>query len=209
LRYERVSKILKSDYMETIILTVILFAGVFAFWFGLRLGLRNDFPLLAVASGSMEPFLYRGDLIVVQGVSNFSELRAEFYRFPNGTVNPNPGEVVVYYDPRYGKDIYHLIVHRAVNKNLENGTWYFDTKGDASWGSSVDPWGPIREDFVIGKVIGKAPWIGQIPLFMHENPYLAIIVIILLFAALVIVDFIFPQKKDKDKDKEEVSEAIS
>jgi signal peptidase len=196
------SQILKKDYVHTIILAIILFVGVFAFWLGLKFAFQTEFPLLAVASGSMEPVLYRGDLIVVQGGLNFTELNAA----PKDA--QPPGEIIVYYDPRYGKDLYHLIVHRAVEKyQLENGTWYFYTKGDASWGSSYDPWSPIRQDFIVGKVIWKAPWIGHIPLFMHENPALATLIIVSLFIVLIIMDFVFPQKEDK-KPKGQKEKAV-
>ena len=197
---KRISQILKSDYIGTIVLAIILFVGVFAFWFGLRFAFQTEFPFLAVASGSMEPFLYRGDLIIVQGGLNFTELNAA----PKDA--QTPGEVIVYHDPRYDKaPIYlpvagtetHLIVHRAVEKRLENETWYFETKGDASGGSYPDPWGPIRQDYVVGKVIGKVPWLGHIPLFMHENPILATLIIGFLFVVLIIVDFIFPEKEDE------------
>lgn len=201
LKLERLTKILKKDYMETIILAIILFVGIFAFWFGLRFGLQTEFPLLAVASGSMEPVFYRGDLIIVQGGLNFTELNAA-----SKNTQP-PGEVIVYYDPRYEREpIYlpvagtetHLIVHRAVEKyQVENGTWYIYTKGDANPGSSYDPWSPIRQDYVVGRVIGKVPWIGHIPLFMHENRVLAASIIVLLLVVLITVDFVFPQKTDK------------
>lgn len=197
---KRLSQILKNDYIKTIILAIILFVGVFAIWFGLRLAFQTEFPFLAVASGSMEPVFYRGDLIVVQGGLNFTELNAA----PKDA--QPPGEVIVYYHPRYGRapPIYlpvagtatHLIVHRAVEKyQLENGTWYFYTRGDANFGN--DPWSPIGQDYIVGKVIGKVPWLGHIPLFMHENPILVALIIGFLFVVLIIVDFIFPEKGDE------------
>lgn len=201
LKWNKVSQILRNEYVKTILLAVILFLGTFAFWFGLKFAFRTDFPLLAVASGSMEPVLYRGDLIVVQGGLDFSELNAA----PKDA-DP-PGEVIVYYDPRYGKESpflpvagteTHLIVHRAVEKyQHQNGTWFFETKGDANWGPSYDPWGPIPEDYVVGKVVGKVPGIGHIPLFMHEHSVLATLIIVLLFVILILVDFVFPQKGEK------------
>lgn len=203
---KRLSQILKNDYIKTIILAIILFVGVFAFWFGLRLAFQTEFPLLAVASGSMEPVFSRGDLIIVQGGLNFTELNAA----PKDA--QPPGEVIVYYHPRYGRPpIYlpvagteaYLIVHRAVEKDqLENGTWIFETRGDANFGN--DPWSPIRQDYIVGKVIGKVPWLGHIPLFMHENPILAALIIGFLFVVLIIVDFIFPEKGDeKTRGQEE------
>lgn len=211
MKSERLSKILKSNYMETIILTIILFVGVFAFWFGLRLAFQTEFPLLAVASGSMEQFLYRGDLIIVQGGLNFTELNAA----PEDA--QPPGEVIVFYDPRYDRaPVYlpvagetNLIVHRAVGKVENNGTWYFQTKGDNNFGtdhwSGPETWqGKISEKLLVGKVVGKAPWLGHIPLFMHENSILAALIIVSLLVVLIIMDFIFPQKgDDQTKGQEE------
>jgi len=63
---------MKGGYLKTIILVAIIVGGVAAFWAGLRVGLRSEHPLLTVASGSMMPTLNRGDLIVVQGISDYS-----------------------------------------------------------------------------------------------------------------------------------------
>jgi len=211
--------LLKNETVQTIILIAIIIAVVATFWFGLRFALRTDYPLLAVASGSMVPTLYEGDLIIVQGISNFSELHVGVYKLPNRTLNPNPGEAIVFYDPRSGRiPVYlpvagpgaRLIVHRAISKVENNdGTWYFQTQGDNN--TSPDRWsgpdtldGRISENLMVGKVVGKVPWLGHIPLFMHENRISATIVIILLFVVLIVVDFVFPKKrKEKQKvDKE-------
>lgn len=208
---KRLSQILKNDYIKTIILAIILFVGVFAFWFGLRLAFQTEFPFLAVASGSMEPVFYRGDLIIVQGGLNFTELNAA----PEDA--QPPGEVIVFYRPGTSRPtIYwpvageaHLIVHRAVNKTENNGTWYFQTKGDNntgndSWYGSETWQGRISEKLLVGKVVGKVPWLGHIPLFMHENTFLAALIIGFLFVVLIIVDFIFPKKGDeKSRGQEE------
>lgn len=204
--------LLKNETVQTIILIAIIIGVVATFWFGLRFALRTDYPLLAVASGSMEDTLFRGDLIMVQGGLNFTELNAA----PE-EAQP-PGEIVVFYDPRYGPaPVYlpvagtdtRLIVHRAISKVKNNGTWYFQTKGDRnvspdSWSGSETWEGRISENLMVGKVVGKVPWLGHIPLFMHENRLSATIVIILLFVVLIIVDFVFPKKrKEKQKvDKE-------
>jgi len=204
--------LLKNETIQTIILIAVIIAVVATFWFGLRFALRTDYPLLAVASGSMEDTLFRGDLISVQGGLNFTELNA-------APKDARPqGEIVVFYDPRYGPaPIYlpvagtdtRLIVHRAISKVKNNGIWYFQTKGDHnpspdSWSGSETWEGRISEKLVVGKVVGKVPWLGHIPLFMHENRVPATIVIIILFVVLIVVDFVFPKKrKEKQKiDKE-------
>lgn len=182
--------------MKTILLAIILFVGVFAFWFGLRFSFQTDFPLLAVASESMEDTLFRGDLIVVQGGLDFNELNAA------SKVAQPPGEIIVYYDPRYGRDSNHLIVHRAIEKyQNENGTWYFTTAGD-KYGTK-DTWSPFSQDQIVGKVIGKVPWLGHVPLFMHENPVVATLIIGFLFVVMIVMDFIFPQRRGRENQSQE------
>jgi len=168
--------------MKTIILVIILFVGVFAFWFGLKMALQTEFPLLAVASGSMVPTLNVGDLIVVRGVSNASEINAAPYP---------EGDIIVFHKPGLENE---LIVHRAISKDQDNdGTWYFQTKGDNN--IHTDPW-RVSEKLLVGKVVGKVPWLGHIPLFMRTP--MGILVVVLLFVVLMIAELIFPQKEDEE-----------
>ncbi|MFQ5758633.1 MAG: hypothetical protein ACE5IF_03030, partial [Candidatus Bathyarchaeia archaeon] len=153
------------------------------------------------------------DLIVVQGGLNFTELNVA----PKD-VQP-PGEIIVFYHPQSarppiflpvaGSDTY-LIVHRAISKDENNGTWYFQTRGDNNAGadhwSGEETWkGWISEKLLVGKVVGKVPWLGHIPLFMHENYILATLIIGSLFVVLIIVDFIFPKKRDEKTGGQEES----
>ena len=180
--------------MKTIILIIILFVSVFAFWFGLRYAFQTEFPLLAVASGSMIPTLDVGDLILVQGFSNACEVNAASYP---------EGDIIVFHKPGLENE---LIVHRAVSKVENDDTCYFETKGDHN--SIADKWsGPetwdnkISERLLVGKVVGKVPWLGHIPLFMRTPS--GILIIVLLFIVLIIVDFIFPQKRDEKTTSQE------
>jgi len=134
------------------------------------------------------PTLNVGDLIVVQGIPNASEIKAAPY--PDG-------DVIVFYKPGTNE----LIVHRAINKyQRQDGTWLFYTKGDANAGS-YDPWSPIPQDLVVGKVIAKVPWVGHIPLFIRTP--LGILLIITIFVVLIVIDFVFPSKKDENETKEQ------
>jgi signal peptidase len=172
--------ILKNSYVKTVILAVIIIGGVMGFWLGLKAGLRTEYPLLTVASGSMVPTLNIGDLIAVQGVENASEL----------SVAPKPdGEIIVFRSPRIEGE---LIVHRAIYKefNEDDSLWYFRTQGDANfgpdnwWGSET--WnGMISQNRIVGRVIGKAPLIGYIPLYIRtrEGIILVVILIILILMA--------------------------
>lgn len=152
-----------------------------AFWFGLRAGLRTEYPLLTVASGSMIPTLNVGDLIVVQGVLNASELKA--------AVKPE-GEIIVFRSPRIEGE---LIVHRAVAKEFHDGLWYFATQGDANFGEDIwfgsDTWNNmISERRLVGRVVGKAPWLGYVPLKIRTPEGIAVIVILVLL--LLVAEYI-------------------
>lgn len=181
--------------MKTIILVIILLVSVFAFWFGLKAAFQTEFPLLAVASGSMRPTLDVGDLIVVQGISNAREVNAAPYP---------EGDIIVFHKPGSGNE---LIVHRAISKAENDGTLYFQTKGDHNpssdhWSGSETWEGKISEKLLIGKVVWEVPWLGHIPLFMRTPS--GILIIVFLFVVLIIVDFIFPKKGDeKTKGQEE------
>ncbi len=171
----KLSKAMKNGYVTTAILAAILIGGVFAFWVGLRVGLRTEYPLLAVASPSMVPTLNVGDLIIVQGVSSANEINAA----------PRPdGTIIVFHRPT---DPSELIVHRAIEKTFRDGVWYFTTKGDANYGSAS--WETeFPETLIVGKVVGVVPWIGNVPLFIRTTQ--GLLFIIFLFVVIVLIEYI-------------------
>lgn len=174
--------------MKTIILAVIVVGSVVAFWFGLRLALGTEYPFLTVASGSMRPTLNVGDLIVVQGIYNVSEVK---------TALKPEGDVIVFHSPRMEGE---LIVHRAVDKAQHDGLWFFETEGDANSGmtdvwTGSDTWnGMISEKLLVGRVIGKVPWLGYVPLYIRTPLGLAIIVILVII--IIFAEYIpLPSRK--------------
>ncbi len=203
-------KLWRNEYVQTAIVIGLIALVVFGFWYGSQVVLNTPYPALAVESGSMcipyngacdgwfHPFertLHIGDLIIVQGV-NPADLNADY---PNS-------DIIVFHKP---SDFAELIVHRIVNKEERGGVLYFDTKGDgngANWPSppdTVDPWSPVSEDLVVGKVIMRIPWIGHIVLFMRNSIGLPIVIAFIII--LVIIEFIFPLlrgKKPPDQQKE-------
>jgi hypothetical protein len=156
----------------------------------------------------MIPTLNVGDLIVVQGRLNFSELAVGYQ---NSEV---PGEIIVYQIPpefqHMFRDPNELIVHRAVDKEdiYGNNTWYFYTKGDASGGTGHDPWNPIRQDYIIGKVVGVIPWIGNVPLFIRTPT--GIVFMVLLFILILLIEYV-PSffKKEEQEQKPPTSQKQS
>lgn len=190
-----------------IVLIVML---VFAFWFGLRLALNTDYPVLAVASGSMStvqpdsawsyPFvltLHTGDLIIVQGVKSQDIYAAPFNE------SGRSGDILVF---RLSSDSEDLIVHRAIGWYEWNVT--LETKGD---GNSIpgppntDPLRPgaVPVNLVIGKVVLRIPWIGNFALFMRESSgtYLVLALIIIIVAAELVLSILEEKETETKKNK--------
>ncbi|MEM2998972.1 MAG: hypothetical protein QXX34_00395 [Candidatus Bathyarchaeia archaeon] len=211
-------KLWRNEYIQTIAVIGIVALFIFGFWYGLQIALNTSYPALAVISGSMcvpcngacdgwaHPFshtLHIGDLIIVQGV-NPKELNTNY---PNS-------DIIVFKKPSNPDE---LIVHRIVAVDEINGTLYFRTKGDGNshvkWPNTpspleYDPWDTngipgIREDYVVGKVIVRIPWLGHIVLFMRNSVGLPIIIALIII--LVIIEFIVPLFKEKQKQNAQVS----
>jgi signal peptidase len=195
---------LKNEWVKTGIMIAIILIAFFAFWFGLRYSLATEYPLLAVASESMVPTLNVGDLIVVHGVSNPAEIYA----------HPVNGDIIIFttYDPSKtqepldlwpGKEP-ELIVHRAINKTLKwddhvgRTVWYFTTKGDHN--PSEDRWPGTNFDgvpdyYVVGKVVGSVPQLGNVPLFIRTPT--GVITIVALIIIVLMVDLLYSSYREK------------
>ena len=209
-------KLWKNEYIQTAIVIGLIALIIFGFWYGSQVVLNTPYPALAVVSGSMcipydgacngwsHPFartLHIGDLIIVQGV-NPADLNADY---PNS-------DIIVFHKPG---DPEELIVHRIVAKEVINGTIYFRTKGDGNsntkWPniptpSEYDPWVEsipgeenaipgVSENNVVGKVVMRIPWLGQLVLFMRNSIGLPIVIALIII--LVIVEFVVPLLKGK------------
>lgn len=169
---------------------VLIVMAVFAFWSGLRLALNTDYPVLAVASGSMStvqpdsawsyPFvrtLHTGDLIIVEGVNPQDIYAAPFNE------SGRSGDIIVFRASQLSDE---LIVHRAVAWYDSNHTSLV-TQGD---GNPVPgPYSPTPVENVIGKVIFRIPWLGNLALLLQNNSgiYLILVLIIILIAAELIL----------------------
>ena len=63
-------------YKRSIIEIIIAIVIVVAFWYGLKVVLNTSNPVDVVPSCSMLPYLHRGDLILLHGLSNVSQIKA-------------------------------------------------------------------------------------------------------------------------------------
>lgn len=202
----KLKELLKNEWIRTFIMLAIVLIAFFGFWFGLRVALATEYPLLAVASESMVPTLNKGDLIVVRGVSNFSEIYT----------HPTNGDIIIFttHDPNIGQNPINLwpgkapelIVHRAINKTLKYDSnvgrecWYFTTKGDHN--PAADAWPGTNSDgvpeyYVVGKLVSVVPWVGNVPLFIRTPS--GILTILFLIIIVFVAEYLFSTVREKKK----------
>ncbi|AMQ18591.1 signal peptidase I [Thermococcus peptonophilus] len=102
----------KKD-LAWIVLTIIIVAGIHS---GLRFALHTDSPLVIVVSGSMEPVFYRGDVVLLKGVTDPSQVKVN--------------DVIVYKRPGYPYPIIHRVRYISTVKLNGKEETCFVTWGD-------------------------------------------------------------------------------
>jgi len=198
----KTSRLWKNHYVRLIFLVLIVLSSVVAFWFGLKAAFRSEYPLMPIDSEGMRPTLNNGDLAVVQGLSGASEIKA---------AKKPEGDIIVFRRPSNPDE---LLVQRAINKTLVDGVWYFRTQGDnatspAWWTQGLnteDTWGNglFHEKFLIGKVVGRVPLLGYLPLYVSaflQTPAAMFLFIALMFLVILITYQSLQKRKFKPQAK--------
>jgi signal peptidase len=116
----------------------ICMAVTLPFFFGIK--------SLTVLSGSMEPTIHVGDIVVVRQIA---------------AVDAHIGDVVTFRDPT---DRDTLITHRVRKVSVADGDATFETKGDAN--TSIERW-RVPDDGTIGLVTYRVPRIGYVLFYVH------------------------------------------
>jgi signal peptidase len=112
-----------------------------------------------VVSGSMEPILYRGDIVVVEKTDFMG-----IHEFDPKDVHV--GDIVVYDATWYNKPV----IHRVINKTIVDGDEYFIIKGDNN--PVADPYpvhySQIKERIIsVGDILLVLPKIGYITIWIR------------------------------------------
>ncbi len=123
---------------KTVVGVIFLFSFSIVLFLTFSVSASPEYIHLIVGSVSMRPTFEVGDVLTVLTNVNASEIYAAPY--PDG-------DIIVYHRTSYPEEI---IVHRAIQKSYVNGTYYFQTKGDANPAPDALE---IPEDNIIGKVI--------------------------------------------------------
>lgn len=183
------------------VVTIWILIGVFG---GLFLSVTAPYLLgsrsLTVLSGSMEPVLHVGDVVVVEQVL---------------PLDVRVGDIVTFRDPT---DAGRLITHRVRQIDVEGRNVGFVTKGDAN--TSVERWSTDR-DGTIGRVQFHVWRLGYL-MFWIRSPFgrLALVVLpALLLGAFELWRIWRPATEDdqdgrtgrepRDPDDEETDEAAA
>lgn len=200
----KLKQLWNKEYFQTALAIVLIIIIVFGFWFGLRYALNTDYPMLAVASGSMStvqpddqwqtvfyaftPTLHMGDLIVVQAVT-----LQDIEHSLNGS--GRSGDILVFHLP----DSDELIVHRAIEV-FSNDTIKTQGDGNPIPGPPTD--GNISPDEVVGKVVMRIPWVGYLALLMRDQAgvYFILAIIIIIVAIELVLSTTGDNKTETPED---------
>jgi signal peptidase len=136
--------------------------------------------LLAVLSGSMEPTLHTGSLVVVKP--------ADHYKV---------GDIITFQQASTDTSTNGTITHRIVNTQKVNGTDVFQTKGDANNAPDALPVSPGN---IVGKERVTIPYLGYILEFLH-NP-IGLIVLVIIPSTLIIGEELRKIRQEVAKMKE-------
>lgn len=141
---------------------VLLGAWVVLGTFGglvLAIGLPNAFHAksLTVMSGSMEPTIGTGDVVVARQTS---------------PMDVRVGDIVTFRDPL---DHERLITHRVREMHVQGGDVVFVTRGDANTGE--EHWA-LPKDGTIGRVAYRVPKLGYFMVWFHSRFGLLLLIVL-------------------------------
>lgn len=139
------------------------------------LPITGNFKVMAVRSGSMEPTIKRGGIVVVKPVNDYKI-----------------GDVITF---QLGKNK-EPITHRIYDIKVNGGEFRYITKGDAN--DSYDP-GEIAKKDIIGKVLFSVPLLGYV-IYFAKQPF-GFAIFIIIPAVILIFDQVKKILKEAKKIK--------
>ncbi len=136
-----------------VLISLVLIAGVAA---TTDLNVPQGYKLYSVVSGSMEPAIHVGSLVIVKSENKY-----------------NIGDIITFSQANATKS--ETVTHRINNIKDQNGSVSFETKGDANNTSDANL---TPASLVKGKVIWTIPYIGYIISYAKTRDGLIFLIII-------------------------------
>lgn len=158
---EKIKKII-FGILSTLLVIILVF-NVYNFIcikvLGHDLATINGYAMLEVVSGSMEPTIHKGDMIII-------DTKARYY---------TDKDIITFYDKEGS-----FVTHRILSIDLDNGTMV--TKGDNN--NTKDAASSLTN--VVGKYVTKLTGIGII-LASFKNPFTMVMIFIIGLLACVLL----------------------
>jgi signal peptidase len=129
------------------------------------LPIKNNYKIYAVLSGSMQPAIKTGSVVLVRPESSYKIGDIITYKKPDSTTQNE------------------LVTHRIVEQKQDSGSSYFVTKGDANNGPDE---AKVTQDIIVGKMIFNLAFAGYIISYIKTLP--GLILIILIPATIIIYE---------------------
>jgi signal peptidase I len=169
--FQKTRNLRKNALVATLLLLILVLLANFIIQGALILILKTPDPLSTPISGSMEPTLNPGDLLIIQGGITGESVYA----------HPVNGDIIIFHNPEDYNGT--PIVHRAIDKYEYNGKLYIVTKGDNTLTNPrPDDWSwygfpedrnysvaGIPESYIISKVIFRIPYMGYVLMALDET----------------------------------------
>jgi signal peptidase len=137
----------------------LIVASALMVWKSLMLFTQSESPVVVVLSGSMEPGLRRGDLLLLDNSRGPSEI----------------GDVVVFNIRGRDVPIVHRILHVHANSPADVGSRLMLTKGDNNFADDGALYAPgqrwLRQDDVVGRAVVFLPHVGRLTILMNDYPW--------------------------------------
>ncbi len=142
-------------YIAITVIVVLLLISFFP--------IKNNYQIKIVKSGSMEPSINTGSLVIIKPSKNY-----------------NVGDIIT-----FGKDTKNDIptTHRIVSSHAVSGVIMFTTKGDANSSKDINE---IKQADIHGKVLFSIPFLGYLIDFARKP--LGLIILVILPATIIIFD---------------------
>ena len=169
----KIANILSNIIIGLVIALAVLLAAS-------KLPIPGNYKVLTVLSGSMEPAIHTGAVVVIKPVGVY-----------------NIGDAITFGESGKNKT---PVTHRISNIYVKEGKPMFITKGDAN--NAADS-REITKEEIIGKVAFNIPFLGFVLEFVKKPIGFAVVVI--LPAAAIIIDElrkIFKELKKKPTDEQ-------
>lgn len=143
------------------IFTVVILAVVVLVVISL-IPIPGNYKLLIVQSGSMEPAIKTGSVVVVKPAENYKA-----------------GDIITF----KGKEKDKTTTHRVVDLEVVSGKVNYITKGDAN---NAEDTSKTAEENVIGKVLADVPYLGY--LFAAAKEPIGFVILVIVPCVIIILE---------------------